>query len=551
MAEIYLAQDLNGRTPHESLVVKRLLPHLLSESAAHAQLEAEALLSMRLEHPNIPRCLDYGVEEGVPYLVLPYISGVSVKDLSKHCIEQRRPPEPGLVAYIGYKIAHALDYLHQQTDVDGGALSHRDVTPDNLIIRLDGEMFLIDFGIARAQSQQDEHTASLDGKQGFQAPETEKGAGIDGRTDLYSLGLSLLRFWSNLPTEHVNSFSADAWSTALQHEVNTCQRLLDCLLKSIKPNPADRFQNAAEMAEALNLVGQRFEANATKDWLRQHWAQGYEAEAQRVTQIFSTTAPEGMDRTQALSAIQDSTVNLGSMSSGSQEVSLIRNNASQALHPPLVRPDVVQRSQVITVIEDISREFSGRFTNPMVRVPWHSLKSFRLPLLLVLMASLLGAFISKSLFERAVQRRLGEIMLDISPNTNLKIFIDGQKRLSNKTPMLLTELAPGSHSLIVQRDGFHEIETSIMIEPSGLTDVVLKLERLEASHAYVTFVLDVEKCTLSYDNKSREVYSGQTVTLPSNQALDLKLSSTDSDMIRHISIKLNDDETFKLRFSLL
>jgi serine/threonine protein kinase len=551
MAEVYLASDLNGRSPHQSLVIKRLLPHLLTVPTAHNQFEDEARLSMRLTHPNIPEGLDYGVESGAPYLVLPYISGVSVKDLSNHCLQTMRSPDAGLVAHIGASTSNALQYFHQQTDASGRCLSHRDVTPDNLIVGVEGEIFLIDFGIAQAQQPKNEHTANLNGKHGFQAPEITSGGALDGRVDIYSLGVSLLRFWSNLPIEHISSFSYDDWCTALKQNAGDCEALLDCLLKAIEPNPADRFQTAGEMAKALSQLEERFDARTTTDWLRQHWGEQYQQEAQRTTQIFATTAPEGMDRTQALAPIQDSTINLGSMSSGSQEVSLIRNNSSQGLQPPIVRDKLSERRYDPTVIDDISREFSGRFTNPMIQLPWHNLKVFRIPLLLIIAASLLGAFISKSLFERAVERRMGKVMLDIVPSSNLKIFIDGQERLSNKTPMFLTEISPGSHSLIVQRDGFREIETSILIEPSGLTDVVLKLERLGTSQAYVTFVLDIEKCTLQYDTLSREIYSGQTVKLPANRTLDLKLTSSVSGITRNLSIKLNDEETFKLRFSLL
>jgi hypothetical protein len=74
---------------------------------------------------------------------------------------------------------------------------------------------------------------------------------------------------------------------------------------------------------------------------------------------------------------------------------------------------------------------------------------------------------------------------------------------------------------------------------------------METAQAYVTFVLDVEKCTLSYDEKSLEVFSGEPIALPANRMLDLKLTADKSDAQRSLSVKLQEDETFKLRFSLL
>jgi hypothetical protein len=412
-------------------------------------------------------------------------------------------------------------------------------------------VFLIDFGIARAQDFDGDLVSNLEGKEGYEAPEIQTGAHYDARADIYSLALSLLRFWICLPTEQTMSYSVKDWQYALEQHRKASPQLVEILLKCIDPDPDQRCQSASDLTRAFEALPERFENQSSSDWLRQHWGKNYAAEEQRVTQLFSTTVPEGMDRTQALAPINDVASLDIPLPSAGREISLIRDNGTPALQPLLVSQSLPPRGREVTLIDSVSREFSGRFTTPIAQVPWRSLNSFRLPLVLIIAASFIGVAISKSLFDRALQKQLGRIMLDITPNTQLQIFLDGQERLSHKTPMFLTEIAPGSHSLIVQRQGYQEIETSILIEPNGLTNVVLKLDRMETAQAYVTFVLDVEKCTLSYDEKSLEVFSGEPIALPANRMLDLKLTADKSDAQRSLSVKLQEDETFKLRFSLL
>ena len=250
------------------------------------------------------------------------------------------------------------------------------------------------------------------------------------------------------------------------------------------------------MLDVLQRIPNPMTSEAATDWLKAHFTEDYEKEAQRITQVFSTTAPEGIERTQALFAegVENQTAIPTQVGQQAVEVSLINAEPIQAVSPPLVTLSSPRSGSEATLIEDISREFSGRFVNPIATLPWSKVKIFRLPIVLVIAASLLGAFISKSLFERALQKRLGRIMLDVTPNTDLEIFVDGQVKLSKETPMFLTDIAPGQHTLIIQKNGYKAQEKTITVEPNGLTDVVIKMKRTAPPMGSVTFVFDVEKC---------------------------------------------------------
>ncbi|MGB0646577.1 MAG: protein kinase domain-containing protein [Bradymonadia bacterium] len=548
MAEICLAYDTMGRIEHKGVVLKRLLPHLTSEPGTLTRFEYEIDLLKRLSHPAIPPLLDHGLDQGRPFLVLPYIAGSNLDQLNKNCVDSSIAPPAKLVVYIARQLTDVLHYLHRNPEPDTPELLHGDVTPANIILGLNGQVHLIDFGIAGPAGS----TSGLTGTTGFLAPEIVNNEAADGRSDLYSLGKTLLRFWANLSTDQTAMFEPSDWEQALRIHHNQAPGLLECLLKCIALKPEDRFASARQMLDVLKRIPNAMTSETATEWLKTHFSDDYEKEAQRVTQVFSTTAPHGIDRTQALYADTADNHTAVPTQVGQQavEVSLIKAKPIESASPPIVSFSSARSGSDETLIEDVSRELSGRFVNPIVKLPWSKLKVFRLPVILIVAASLLGAFISKSLFERALQKRLGRIMLDATPNTGLEIFVDGQVKLSNETPMFLTDIAPGPHTLIVQKNGYRPQERNIIVEPNGLTDVVMKMERTTPATGSVTFVFDIEKCILKYNKINREVFSGETLRLPANQELNLKLEAKGSKRARNISVQLKPDELFQLRFTL-
>src|SRR6186713_3736304 len=148
-AEVFLARPKVGVVPAARLVVKRLLPN--ARERGFDLLEREAELHRAVVHPNVVTVFGAGMVGEEPYLAMEYVEGVDLYRLLRRAdAEQRRFP-PGLAAFIALRVASALSAVHTAHDTDGNALNivHRDVTPSNIYLSIEGQIKLGDFGIAR------------------------------------------------------------------------------------------------------------------------------------------------------------------------------------------------------------------------------------------------------------------------------------------------------------------------------------------------------------------------------------------------------------------
>jgi eukaryotic-like serine/threonine-protein kinase len=191
MAEVFRATYSPDGGFEKIVAVKRVLPEVADAADGRLLLEMfreEAKLCARLSHPNVVQVLDAGRFDGRYVLTMEYIDGVSLR----HVIAGRRLPL-AVVAFVAAELAAALDYIHARVDADGTALRlvHRDVNPPNVLISRLGEVKLADFGVAHAVDRASLDPKRVYGKLGYLAPEQLHDVPIDGRADLFALGLTM------------------------------------------------------------------------------------------------------------------------------------------------------------------------------------------------------------------------------------------------------------------------------------------------------------------------------------------------------------------------
>ncbi len=193
-AEVYRAEVEGAEGFAKSLVVKCLRPALVDEPELVQGLAREAKLAQRLQHGNIVQVLDFGVEDGRPYVVMEHVDGCSLHEL---CADLRRRSERmGLseALFVVEEVAAALRYAHGLVDEQGVPLRlvHRDVKPRNVLVSREGVVKLADFGIAKlADDHGDTLPGVIKGTPAWLAPEQALGRGVDARTDVFALGLLL------------------------------------------------------------------------------------------------------------------------------------------------------------------------------------------------------------------------------------------------------------------------------------------------------------------------------------------------------------------------
>lgn len=189
MAEVRRAVELRPDGRRRPCVVKRLLPGRRYDDEYRAMLLEEARLCQRLSHPNIVATYDSGIIEGMPYIAFEVIEGPSLKD----CIAELGAAPVSVAIRVALDVARALEHVHGMTRDNGESLGlvHRDVTPENILLGPHCAK-LADFGIARHEEREFEtRTGIVKGKLCYMAPEVFEERLIDGRTDVFSLGLVL------------------------------------------------------------------------------------------------------------------------------------------------------------------------------------------------------------------------------------------------------------------------------------------------------------------------------------------------------------------------
>lgn len=194
MAEIYKAKTFGVDGFEKELAIKRILPHCSADKDFITMLIDEAKLSVMLSHANIVQVYDLGKVGDDYFISMEFIHGINLRDILYRCREGKIPIPPDISVYITSEICKGLDYAHRKTDQHGHPLNivHRDVSPQNVLISYEGEVKIVDFGIAKA-AMNISHTMAgiLKGKIAYMSPEQAMGKAIDGRTDIFSAGILL------------------------------------------------------------------------------------------------------------------------------------------------------------------------------------------------------------------------------------------------------------------------------------------------------------------------------------------------------------------------
>lgn len=244
MAEVFLAERRGPAGFAKSCVVKSIHPHLCADPELLALFETEARIAAGLDHPNVVHVYDFGVAGKRPYLAMEHARFGSLREALSRGL---RPMPPEAVAHLGAEAARGLGFAHRQGVV------HRDVSPENILLSPPAEVKVADFGIARLHGRVAETTGGkVRGKREYMAPEQARGEAVDGRADLYALGLVL---WESLaqvtPARALRAGVAVAPSS-LRPEVPVA--LDRAIVRALAEEPAQRFATAEEMEGALREV---------------------------------------------------------------------------------------------------------------------------------------------------------------------------------------------------------------------------------------------------------------------------------------------------------
>ncbi len=261
MGEVFLARPNDGT---DELVLKRILPHLTENPRFLRLFLDETRIASRLIHPNIARIHELGEVEGTWFVSMELVAGKDLRELLKRAREMSHHVPLEVALGIAVEIARGLSHAHGATDAQGRSLHivHRDVSPHNILIGRNGEVKLIDFGVAKAANKS-VHTGTgiLKGKFPYMAPEQAHAKPVDPRTDVFALGIVL---WEMICARYLFRGKTDAATLKLVRDaqVPTPSSLRDdvpesldrVVMKALRKEARDRYPTAEAFREALATV---------------------------------------------------------------------------------------------------------------------------------------------------------------------------------------------------------------------------------------------------------------------------------------------------------
>jgi eukaryotic-like serine/threonine-protein kinase len=293
MAEVYRAKQRQGSHMDRLLAIKVMRPQLAKEARFVEMFIREGKLAVLLDHDNIVRTFEIGRIEGRYFIAMEYIGGKDLTQILRRCQESnQRIPVPH-ACYITAKMAEGLHYAHTRTDAEGRTLSivNRDVSPSNVRISYDGDVKLLDFGIAQAMLKFTSEIGVLKGKFSYMSPEQIRGMPVDARTDVFSTGIILHEM---LTTEKL--FRGDT-EFALMEKVRKAEvpppskfnrRVPEALdrivLRALARDLPDRYQSSRELSDDLVafIAQYRFNTSEMQEFMRNLFRADYGKEVEEV-----------------------------------------------------------------------------------------------------------------------------------------------------------------------------------------------------------------------------------------------------------------------------
>ena len=257
MAEVFLARRRGPGGVEKQLAVKRIRPERIGDPRFVEMFVTEARLSMAMAHKNIVQVFDFGRAGDELFLVMEYVDGVDLGTALASLRKAGQRLDPLLAAFIAMEACQALDYAHRSRDQHGGdsGVVHRDVTPRNVLLSAAGEIKLVDFGVAATVTDLG-GKGRVRGTPAFMSPEQARDEAVDGRADVFSLGLVL---WESLAGRRAyqGNEQSEILEAARSAEVpplgeDLPEGLRDIVARATARDPDQRFTDARAMQIALD-----------------------------------------------------------------------------------------------------------------------------------------------------------------------------------------------------------------------------------------------------------------------------------------------------------
>ena len=306
MAEVFKAKAFGVEGFERLVAVKRILPSIAEDQEFIGMFIDEAKIAVQLTHANIAQIFDLGKVNDSYFIALEYIQGKDLRSIFERARKRGEPLPVPMSCFVTMKICEGLDYAHNKRDSMGRELFlvHRDVSPQNVIMSYDGEVKVIDFGIAKAAGKANKTEAGiLKGKFGYMSPEQVRGLPVDRRSDIFAVGIVL---YEMLTGERLFLGESDFSTLEKVRNVEIMppstynrripEELEQIVLKALAREVEDRYQTAMDLHDDLQSFmytsGNFFARKDLATYMRKNFAEEIARESAKDEEFAKVTAPE-------------------------------------------------------------------------------------------------------------------------------------------------------------------------------------------------------------------------------------------------------------------
>jgi eukaryotic-like serine/threonine-protein kinase len=299
MATVHFGRLLGEVGFSRTVAIKRLHAQFAKEPDFVSMFIDEARLAARVQHPNVVPTLDVVAMQGELFLVMEYVQGESLSRLLRAVRAQGQRLPPNITSNIIAGLLDGLHAAHEAKSERGEPLGivHRDVSPQNVLVGVDGTARVLDFGVAKAAVRlQTTREGQLKGKLAYMAPEQLRGEPVDRRTDIYSASVVL---WEALVGKRLFEAPNDAalfgkvlagdYDPPSRHVPSLPAELDTVVMRGLELAPADRFETAGDMALALEQAVSPASSREVGRWVQKTAGENLQRRAERIAEIESVS----------------------------------------------------------------------------------------------------------------------------------------------------------------------------------------------------------------------------------------------------------------------
>jgi serine/threonine protein kinase len=309
MAEVFIAKAFGVEGFERFLAIKKILPTMAEDQEFITMFIDEARISVQLNHANVVHIHELGKYDETYFIAMEYVAGRDLRTILERYRRRKEIMPTAQAVFIASKMCEGLDYAHRKKDARGQDLGiiHRDVSPQNILVSYEGEVKIIDFGIAKAANRSQKTQAGiLKGKFGYMSPEQVRGMPIDRRSDIFAVGVIL---YEMLTGEKLFVGESD-FSTLekvrnaevplpRQFNPNIPSGLEKVVLKGLAREPEDRYQWASDLQEDLMrflLAGDAiYSGKHLSSFMKEAFAEDMLREAEKMERYASIEKPDQIE----------------------------------------------------------------------------------------------------------------------------------------------------------------------------------------------------------------------------------------------------------------